>query len=770
LWPAVYLGLAVIEAAAQTPQAMRIGDASRNRSDHRLVHLGETVEVTGVVTDEPHDVGSGNSLANVQDGTGGLALFGDHTVLPPGSFKRGDVVAARGKLAQYRGMEELQVESVRRTGTGESPAPLDVPAAKLRGEEHSGTLVRAKGKIVLLPNGGIALRDDSGEIPVYLLRSFFQHTSFMQRLLQGGQVEVVGFARQRVNDGESTDSGYLLSPRDDQDFKFAPLTRYRETAAAAFVVLGCFLYLWMRRRAAEKRERALAVLSEGWKESDERFRQMAANVGEVFWMLDVEKNKLLYVSPAFERIWGRDPMIMHEREQLLEAVHPEDRERLRAFLEMNILQACEEVYRIIRPNGVMRWIHDRSFPIFNEEGKLYRVTGIAADITDRHELEEQLRQAQKMDAVGRLAGGIAHDFNNLLTVIGGYSQTLLDTTPAADAKRFQLEQILQASNRAAALTSQLLAFSRKQVPQPKLVNLNHLVTNMESLLRRVMGEHITFHGALSAASLYVQADPNQLEQVLINLAANARDAMPDGGEFRIETAMVDAPEGGAEGSMKEGTFARLRISDSGVGMNEAVLEHAFEPFFTTKGIGKGTGLGLSTVYGIVQQNHGLIHVSSERGRGTSFDIYFPTVPGGEEVKEPGGMNGRLQGTETILVAEDEPEVRKLVRDALELLGYTVLPAADGYEAIRILEEHNEPVHLLLTDVIMPLMGGRELAKRVQSAKPGTKVIYMSGYTDDTLAFHGFPQGNSGFIQKPFTMTVLAETVRDALSEDGRPIG
>ncbi len=731
------------------------------------MHLNETLMITGVVTDVPHDVGLGNSLANMQDATGGIALFGDHAVLPPGGFKRGDILEASGKLTQYRGMEELQLDSARRTGTTVPPPPVNVSTVKLNGEEHSGSLVRVKGQIVLQPNGGIALRDDSGEIPIYLLRSFFQHTSFVQRLLQGGEVEIVGFARQRVNDGEPPGSGYLLAPRDDLDFKFGPLTRYRETAAVTLVVLGCFLYLWWRRRAAEKRERALTILSEGWKESDERFRQMAGSVGEVFWMLDVKSNKLLYVSPAFERIWGRSPSILDERPNLLETVHPEDRDHIRAFLERNALHPCEETYRIVRPDGAVRWIHDRSFPIFSQDGKPYRVTGIAADITDQRELEEQLRQAQKMDAVGRLAGGVAHDFNNLLTIIGGYSQTLLDSTPAEDPQRTQLEQILKASNRAAALTSQLLAFSRKQVVQPQLINLNHLLTNMESLLRRVMGEHISLRTALSKALLYVKADPNQLEQVLINLAANARDAMPEGGEFRIETTVLDAREGGGEGRPKEGKYACLKVTDTGIGMNHAVLEHAFEPFFTTKGVGKGTGLGLSTVYGIVQQNQGTIHLSSERGRGTVFEIYLPAVPPGEEAKEAARVTESLQGNETILVAEDEPDVRKLVRDALEKLGYTVLPAADGYEAIRILEQHSAPVHLLLTDVVMPLMSGRELAKRVQSVKPSVKVIYMSGYTDDTLAFHGSPQLDNGFIQKPFTVTVLAEKVRKVLSDDRR---
>jgi PAS domain S-box-containing protein len=323
---------------------MPIAEAIRARGDHSAVHLGETLVISGVVTDEPHDVGSGNSLGNLQDDTGGIALFGPHTVFPPGGFKRGDLLEVRGKLAQYRGMEELQIESVNRTGTAVPPDALEVSASQLRGEGLSGKLVRARGQIILLPNDGIALRDTSGEIQVYLLRSYFQHTSFMRRLLQGGQVEIIGLARQRVNDGEPLTSGYLLSPRDELDFKFAPLTRYRETAGVALVVLGCFLYLWWRRRAAEKREQALTILSEGWKESDERFRQMAGSVGEVFWMLDVERNQLLYVSPAFERIWGRDPACLDERLNLMDTVHPEDRDRAQAFLERNTRQAAEETY------------------------------------------------------------------------------------------------------------------------------------------------------------------------------------------------------------------------------------------------------------------------------------------------------------------------------------------------------------------------------------------------------------------------------------------
>src|SRR5262249_2369248 len=272
---------------------------------------------------------------------------------------------------------------------------------------------------------------------------------------------------------------------------------------------------------------------------------------------------------------------------------------------------------------------------------------------------------------------------------------------------------------------------------------------------RVMGEHIRFHGVFSKDPLYVKADPNQLEQVLINLAANARDAMPEGGLFQIETAVVDAREIRDETRLGEGEYVCIKVSDTGTGMSQSVLEHAFEPFFTTKETGRGTGLGLSTVYGIVQQNQGAIHVSSEPGHGTTFEIYLPALCSVEEAEESAVLSRDQQGSETILLAEDEPDVRKLVRDALERLGYTVLAAADGYEALRILEQHGQPVHLLLTDVIMPMMNGRDLAKRVQSAEPATKVVYMSGYTDDTLAFHGFCQPNPGFSQKQYTETALA---------------
>ncbi|HLH17991.1 MAG TPA: ATP-binding protein [Bryobacteraceae bacterium] len=752
-WPLLIAGLSAMPVLAQTVRPMPIAEAIRNRPDRSAAHNGETIAITGVITDGSHDVGSGSSLANVQDAGGGIALFGSHAVLPPEAFRRGDVVEARGKLSQYRGMEELLLQEIHRTATARVPAPLDVSAAQVAGEEFSGRLVRVKGKLIVGPKGDVALRDGTGEIPVYLFHSFFQNTSFMQRLLEGGPAEITGLARQRVEPGQPPNSGYLLSPRDEQDFHFGPLPKYRQMAAGGLVLLGAFLYLWLRRNAAEKRARKLAALSAGLKESEERFRQMAASIYQIFWMLDVKTNRILYVSPSFEEVWGRRPEIFAQRSGLLDTVHPDDRARVSEYLTKSAMEASKETYRIVRPDGSVRWILDRAFPVFDAHGKLYRITGTLEDITDRRALEEQLRQAQKMEAVGRLAGGIAHDFNNVLTVVSGYLHMVLDVTPPGDPRHEKLKQILAAANRATTLTSQLLAFGRKQMVQPKLVDVNHLVGNMERLLRRVMGEHIRLETEFGSPLPFVKADPNQLEQVLINLAANARDAMPEGGEFRIRT-------------LREGSLVRMEISDTGCGMSPDVVEHVFEPFFTTKEVGRGTGLGLSSVYGIIQQNGGTITVSSSPGRGTMFIVLLPAAEEAEmDESKAAAAFGSLRGTETILVAEDEPAVRTLVCGMLEQLGYTVLQAADGHEALRILERQGH-VDLLLTDAIMPVMSGRELARRVGHR---TKVLYMSGYTDDTLAFHGLPQAGADYLQKPFTAEALGAKVRQVLAapETGR---
>jgi len=401
---------------------------------------------------------------------------------------------------------------------------------------------------------------------------------------------------------------------------------------------------------------------------------------------------------------------------------------------------------------------------FLEDGHLVRVWGTQRDVTDQRHLEEQFRQSQKMEAVGQLAGGIAHDFNNLLTAILGNAQLLLRDLPAGDAKRGDVEEIRKASERAASLTRQLLAYSRRQMLQPVVLDLNVVVAEMDKMLRRLIGEHIALATVLAPDLGRVRADPNQIEQVIVNLAVNARDAMTEGGKLTIETANIDLDEPFAQthlGSLP-GPYAMLAVTDSGTGMDATVRAHLFEPFFTTKEVGKGTGLGLATVYGIVKQSGGYISVYSEPGHGSSFKIYLPriTAPAG-----PAGAaqkTGAERGSETVLVVEDEPAVLTLSRRALEAHGYVVLAASDAAAAMRIVERHGGTIHLLVTDVVMPGLSGRELADRLTSRRPGIRVLYMSGYPGDAVVQHGALPLGSAFLQKPFSADGLARKVRDVL--------
>jgi two-component system cell cycle sensor histidine kinase/response regulator CckA len=380
--------------------------------------------------------------------------------------------------------------------------------------------------------------------------------------------------------------------------------------------------------------------------------------------------------------------------------------------------------------------------------------------------EAQLRQSQKMEAVGRLAGGVAHDFNNLLTVIRGYSELILSRLRAGDPMQRELEEIKKAADRAAGLTGQLLAFSRRQFVTTKAVDLNAVVLNMDGMLRRLVGEDIIELCAdLDRQLGSIKADPGQIEQVIMNLAVNARDAMPTGGRLTIETRNVIVGKGPRRDNMvlDEGSYVMLAVGDTGQGMNEETQSHLFEPFFTTKEKGKGTGLGLSTVYGIVKQSGGTISVDSKPGRGTTFKIYFPRV---EEAAISGDVNnatgGQAYGKETILLVEDEPAVRGLVHEALRLHGYTVLVARHGIEALLTGAKHMGPIHLLLTDVVMPQMSGPEVAEKLTAVRPDMKVLYMSGYPDHPVFSQGGVRRETAFLQKPFTPHLLTQKVREVL--------
>jgi two-component system cell cycle sensor histidine kinase/response regulator CckA len=379
--------------------------------------------------------------------------------------------------------------------------------------------------------------------------------------------------------------------------------------------------------------------------------------------------------------------------------------------------------------------------------------------------EKQFRQSQKMEAVGRLAGGIAHDFNNLLTIIMGYSQVLLTELGPEHPLRGKIEETLKAGGKAASLIRQLLTFSSKQSTDPKILSLNSAVTSLENMLRRLIGEDVQFVIKLDPTNGRLRADQTQLEQVLVNLVVNARDAMPTGGTITIETAQIELTRSPVYhiAPLQPGSYLRLAVSDTGCGMDLKTQSHIFEPFFTTKGEGKGTGLGLSTVYGIVTQCGGAIDVTSRLGHGTRFDLYFPSVESDILTTTPTQPSGRPQrGTETILLAEDEPSVRTLVRDELRKLGYKVVEAKNGVEACLLATQQAESFQLLLTDVVMPGMGGRELAQHLSVINPELRTLFMSGYMDDVGIMAGQEEGATGFLQKPFTPEVLAGTVRNLL--------
>ena len=388
------------------------------------------------------------------------------------------------------------------------------------------------------------------------------------------------------------------------------------------------------------------------------------------------------------------------------------------------------------------------------------------DVTDRNSLERQIRAAQRLEAVGKLAGGIAHDFNNLLVVIEGYANFLLEGLPEGDARRDDARAIADAAQRAEGLTRQLLAFSRRQLADVRAVNLNHVVEEMDRMLRPLIGEDIDVVTVLGENPWLVEIDPTHVEQVIINLAVNARDAMPMGGKLTIETANVRLDGGYDEtkpADVPPGDYVRLAVSDNGTGMAEETRLHVFEPFFTTKAPGKGTGLGLSTVYGIVKQAGGFIWVYSEIGHGTTFRIYLPATTTAREspaAKQPTAV--LLEGTETILIVEDREAVRKLVQRVLRKAGYTVLEASDGDQALRVCEGHAGPVHAVLTDVVMPTMGGRKLVDSLSAIRPGVKVLYMSGYTDNAIVHHGVLDPGVNYIQKPFMPEVLLAKLREVL--------
>ena len=444
-------------------------------------------------------------------------------------------------------------------------------------------------------------------------------------------------------------------------------------------------------------------------------------------------------------------------------VDPEHRAAvLKSYQETGTLETLELRWK--RKDGRHITVRLSGNAFKNDRGEALGFEMIAEDITERRALEEQLRQSQKMEAVGRLAGGIAHDFNNLLTVIKGYGELVADELDPADPLRNEVDEIRKAADRAASLTRQLLAFSRQQVLAPKVLDLNAVVHNMDKLLHRLLGEDVDLFTVLEPGLGRVKADPGQVEQVIMNLAVNARDAMPQGGKLTIETANVDLDENYARDhvSVKPGSYVMIAVSDTGLGMTEKVKARIFEPFFTTKEIGKGTGLGLSTVYGIIKQSGGYIWVYSEIGRGSCFKVYLPRVDGPADEAPRNTRQPARHGSETVLLVEDEDGVRALMRQVMHRHGYNVLEARHGGEALLMCERHQGKIDMLVTDVVLEQMSGRELAERLLKIRPGMKVLYVSGYADDAIVHHGVLTAGMEFLQKPFTTEALARKIRYVL--------
>jgi len=503
---------------------------------------------------------------------------------------------------------------------------------------------------------------------------------------------------------------------------------------------------------------------EALRQSEERYRELFENANDIIYTMDLAGN-ITSLNRMGERITG------YSREEVLQMnlsqiVTPEHRDRTRQMIEDRTGDEGAASYQLeIVAKDRHRVMLEVSTRLIYQKGKPIGVQGIARDITERTKLEDELRQLQKMDAVGKLAGGVAHDFNNIMTAVIGYTDLTLVRLSQDDPLRSKVQEIKNAGVRAAALTQQLLAFSRKQILQPKILDLNTLISDNTKMLRPLIGEDIELVSVLDPALESVKADPGQIEQVIMNLALNARDAMPRGGRLTIETANVVLDEEFAHRhvSVQPGPCVMLAVSDTGVGMDIEAQSHIFEPFFTTKQKGKGTGLGLSTVYGIVKQSGGNIWVYSKPGNGTTFKIYLPRFEeAAEKVVTRPSLGEIASGSETILLVEDEEQVRKIVREILQMQGYQVLEAAGGGEALLISEKHEGPIHLMLTDVVMPLMSGRELANKLGPIRPATKIIYMSGYTEDTVVHHGVLEPGVEFIQKPFSPDALARKVREVL--------
>jgi len=575
------------------------------------------------------------------------------------------------------------------------------------------------------------------------------------------------------------DSPWFLVTKIDRSEAFAVLrssTRSFALITVLVVILGgCgFLLAWSRRESQQYRRLYQAETERA--RSQEALRRTEAHLLQAQAIARLGSWEVVAPGTAAEeyvwsdevyRIFGVEKDKFHaSRDTFLAAVHPDDREKLEAAMVRvhSTGRPFEVEHRVLRPDGTVRHVREHAECIFDGTGKIVRMIGTVQDVTEYKELEEQFLQAQKLESLGRLAGGVAHDFNNLLTVIDGYSDLLLQSVGEGDPLRDSILEIRKAGESASALTRQLLVFSRKQRVQAQPVDLNGVVSDSLKMLQRLVGETVQLNIRQDPLLGTTVADPGQMQQVIMNLVINARDAMPHGGSIFLGTANADLDDRYAERhpDVKPGSYVMLSVSDTGSGMTEEVKNRIFEPFFTTKPKGMGTGLGLATVYGIVKQSGGWIWVYSEPGKGATFKIYLPRVEAVKTAEARQETAPAVEGTTTILLVQDQPEVRRLAAIVLRSHQYTVLEAADAQEALAILERAPGPIHLLLTDMVMPGLSGPELLEKVKRLYPGIKTLFMSGYSEQIVLENGAMAGDAAYIDKPFTARSLAEKVREAL--------
>jgi PAS domain S-box-containing protein len=562
--------------------------------------------------------------------------------------------------------------------------------------------------------------------------------------------------RKILETGEDANEEMRISISGEERWVESHLVPIKDTAGNINAILGMARDITERKLAEERLQ-----------ETTQRLQLATSSGGIGIWDWEIPSNRLIWDDRMFELYGVSMDTFASTAGAWEKGLHPEDHA---AAMEAIRSALCGEKefnteFRVLHPDGTVKFLQANGIVIRDVDGKPLRMIGMNRDVTEQRNLEQQLRESQKIEAVGRLAGGIAHDFNNLLTVILGYSELMLGQLDEKSSLLKDVDEIKRAGERASSLTRQLLAFSRRQVLQPKVLDLNGVVSCMEKMLLRLIEEDVDFRTVLGKELWSVKADPGQIEQVVMNLVVNAKDAMPGGGKLTIETSNISLGEGYSRGhpSVPPGPYVMLAISDTGMGMDDATRSRIFEPFFTTKERAKGTGLGLSTVYGIVKQSGGFIWVYSEPGKGSTFKVYLPRTEDREDAREKEVLvDEDLRGRKTVLAVEDDDSIRKLAVEILEKYGYTVLSASDGVDAERVSEAHEEEISLLLTDVVMPRMGGVELYKQLRRQRPDIKVLYVSGYTDNAIVHHGVLNAGVAFLQKPYAPISLARKVKEVL--------